>query len=133
MPENTEEISKPWAVYGWFLGPWGIGKVIRDSPGSLDIRYSEGQLYPAELWDAKWVRKFDSPIKAIAYYLVKNPGQTREEILKEFLQNFPSQESKLEKYLPEPTIQEESQDRLYGAQGRPVRRGTLEEIDMPHL
>ena len=24
---NHKKIEKSWAVYGWFHGPWGIGKV----------------------------------------------------------------------------------------------------------
>jgi hypothetical protein len=39
------EIEKPWAVYGWFFGPWGIGKAVEERDNSVDIQYSEGQLY----------------------------------------------------------------------------------------
>lgn len=51
--KNNKEIENPLYVYGWFLGPWRFGKIERDSEHSVDIRYSEGQLYAPELWNPK--------------------------------------------------------------------------------
>ena len=143
MSKKAEKAEKPWAVYYWVLPPMYMGKVIRDSHESLDIKYSEGQQYPAELWDTDYVRTFDSPIKAIAYSLVKNPGKTREEIIEEFLEDFPSQRKVLEPYLPKQFRTagtppgEFGKDWLMDDSGKPVRlnfrRSTLEEIEIPHL
>ena len=54
---KQEEIEKPWCVYGWFLGPWGFGKIEKDSGNSIYIKYHEEDNNP-ECWDSKWVKKF---------------------------------------------------------------------------
>lgn len=98
-PEG-KPIEKPWAVYGWFMGPYNVGKVVRTSRGSLDIQYTEGQQYPSECWDPKWVHRFDNPLKAIAYFRVhQNSDYSKKEVIDMFLNNFPSEKANLEKLL----------------------------------
>ena len=93
MTENTDEISKPWVAYHWGMPTMYIGKVVRESPKSLDIQYREGKYSSPELWDEDpdYIKTFDDCLKAIAYCLVNNPGETREEVIKQVLRDFPSQ------------------------------------------
>jgi hypothetical protein len=69
MQENIKSIEKPWAVYSWGGGPSGIGLVVSDDSGVIRIQYSEGQHYPAELWETRAVKRFGSSQEAINYYL----------------------------------------------------------------
>jgi len=96
----SERIEKPWAVYGWFMGSWGIGKIVNRGH-TLDIQYCEGQHYPPECWDPKWVKRFDNPVKAMAYFKVHvhDSYYTKEKIIESFLRNFPSEETNLEEFL----------------------------------
>ncbi|MCL5018691.1 MAG: hypothetical protein M1416_02925 [Candidatus Pacearchaeota archaeon] len=98
-----EEIKKPWAVYGWLLGAWGIGKVTSESRNSVDILYIEGQRYPIQVWEKKWVNQFDNPIKAMAYFLVHQTINDRpydkKDILRKFMNDFPSEEKNIESKL----------------------------------
>jgi len=93
---EESEIKKPWAVYGWDGGSMGIGKIKRESPNGLWIEYCEGQEYFPECWDLKWVHQFNSPIKAMAYFLVHQIKNCEKEYNKRrtimmFLNNFPSE------------------------------------------
>lgn len=93
------KIKKPWAVYGWFLGSMGIGKVVRESKDSVKILYHEEQQYPPECWDSDWVQRFENPIQAMKYYLEKrinyeSPLTPKEEI-ENFLNSFPSEAPRL--------------------------------------
>lgn len=97
---EEKKIQKPWAVYGWFLGSWAIGKVKSEGYLSLDIQYCEGQMYPPSLWDSKWVKTFDNPIKAIAYFHLHNhEGYSKKQVIDKFLSNFPSERVNLENLL----------------------------------
>jgi hypothetical protein len=69
MQENIKPIEKPWAVYSFGGGPSGIGLVVSDDSDVIRIQYSEGQLYPAELWETRAVKRFDSSQEAIDHYL----------------------------------------------------------------
>lgn len=114
LNETEKPIEKPWAVYGWSLGSWGIGKIVNRGH-TLDIQYCEGQHYPPECWDPKWVKRFDNPVKAMAYFKVHvhDSYYTKEEIIESFLRNFPSEETNLEKFLAQtspkctPTVEED--------------------------
>jgi hypothetical protein len=104
MGDKLTEIQKPWAVYGWYTGSWDIGKVTSESENSLYIQYCEGQHYLPECWDFKWVKVFDDPLKAIAYFLVhKNKleegSNNKEKVVKTFLRNFPNERKNIEKRL----------------------------------
>ena len=71
------------------------------------------------------IRTFDSPLKAIAYFLVHQNKlyeqlYTKKEAIMLFLSRFPSQRKCLEKYIQRPVSLE-------------FEKSTLEEIDMPHL
>ena len=101
MAENTE-IEKPWAVYSFGMGSSGIGKVIKED--WLEILYSEDQKFFPQIWDSDYVQRFDSPIKAMAYFLVhQNPLlerlYTKRQVIDIFLRDFPSQRKDLSKYL----------------------------------
>jgi len=91
-----EEIENPWCVYGWFLGLWNFGKIEEDRKHSVNIRYSEGQLYSPECWNSKWVKRFPSLIEAVEHYIAKCPevdirtrGETDCEIRERARRNFP--------------------------------------------
>jgi hypothetical protein len=66
-------VKKVWCIYGWFLGCWNMGKVEEDHGRTLVIRYSEGQLYPCELWEATWVSRFDTIEEMIKEFSKKKP------------------------------------------------------------
>ena len=57
------QIEKPWCVYGSMA--LDIGIVTKERGMCCDIRYSEGQKYPEELWDSKFVRRFETAKTAI--------------------------------------------------------------------
>lgn len=61
-------IKKPWCTFG--LMPHSVGRVVADRGNSVDILYADGQLYPAESWDARYVRRFGTPEEAIAHMLI---------------------------------------------------------------
>ena len=100
--EKTKKIEKPWGVYGWFNGPWNFGKIegeyISEDHSSLDIRYSEQQMYPPQCWDGKWVKRFDTLEEAVEYYIEERPGcdtrmdrdETDDEIRQRARESFPS-------------------------------------------
>src|SRR4030042_1580618 len=106
MSENSRpKMEKPWAVYGWHGGSWGIGKVIYDFPSNIEILYYENEVI-SNSWDPKWVKKFKDPIKAMAYFLIHqqyrysdNP-YTKIGILERFIRNFPSERDNFKKCLP---------------------------------
>ncbi len=102
MPENAQpKIEKPWAVYGWWGGSWGIGKIIVERKNSVDIKYHEVQFYPAECWDTKWVERFDDPVRAMAYFKIYNrEDYSKGEILERFLTSFPEERMSLARRLP---------------------------------
>ena len=81
-------IEKPWAVYATWLGAIGIGKIINESSSAVWTQDSEGQQYLPECWADKAVRKFNSPIKAMAYFLVHQAGNyDKKEVVGYFLRN----------------------------------------------
>ena len=93
---EERKIENPWAVYEWYAGSFGIGKIIQESSNSVWIEYCEGQQYPPACWDSKWVKRFDSPAKSISYFLVhqlKNSEESynEKEAINLFLRNFPNE------------------------------------------
>ncbi|MDD5012353.1 MAG: hypothetical protein PHQ66_01765 [Candidatus Nanoarchaeia archaeon] len=93
------EIEKPWAVYGWFLGSMGIGKITRESESAVDILYHERQQYSPNCWNSKWVQRFETPVQAMKHYLetriVTDDPFTHKEEIEIFLNSFPSEAPKL--------------------------------------
>ena len=65
---EQKEIEKPWCVYG-FIGPWGFGKIERESEHSIEVRYSEGQIYRPKIWDSKKVKRFSTLEEAVDHYI----------------------------------------------------------------
>ena len=96
MAENlNSKIEKPWAVYGAEDGSWDIGRLLSLSKDKQtgEIRYTEGQMYPPEYWEMKWVRTFKTSTEAADYFfnnqgLVECPSRLKD-ITKRLLQNFP--------------------------------------------
>ena len=78
--------GKQWCTYG-SVPMLDVGRVEVGDDGPR-IRYSEGQLYDLESWDAKYVRRFATPEGAIAHaswWNSDSPGA-----LRLFRQRFPS-------------------------------------------
>ena len=63
--ELQKKIEKPWAVYG--TCPKFIGRIINESGICLEILSIEGQLYPAWMWDSKYVERFNTSEEVINY------------------------------------------------------------------
>lgn len=58
------------------------------------IQYCEGQHYPPECWDSKWVKRFDHSTEAINYFfehqgLVEYPNSIRD-TTRRLIINFPT-------------------------------------------
>jgi hypothetical protein len=100
MEEVKKEIEKHWCVYSRFLGgalPSNFGKIVYDSKISVDILYSEGQQYPPQCWDSKYVKRFDSLEEAVEHYInhrsgvdVRDEDETNDEIRERARRQFPS-------------------------------------------
>lgn len=82
-------IKKQWCVFGGFWKD-SIGKITDIYEDSVEILYSEGQMYPTELWDKHYVKRFDLPEEAVNYVAQYDDCGGREHALKVFKQNFPS-------------------------------------------
>ena len=96
---DSKQIEKPWTVYS-YLGPSGIGKVLSESKFSLDLLYSEGQYFPLEIWDPNYVKRFETPLEAIDYFLPYSGHENnKEKLIELFLWKFPSERANLEKLL----------------------------------
>lgn len=71
-------MNKEWCTYGYESPnfPQYVGKVVYESKNkkSVDILYSEGQLYSPELWDATYVRRFDTLEEAFEYLIENEPS-----------------------------------------------------------
>ena len=55
---TNQTIEKQWCTYGGFLGPWNVGKVVKDYGDNVCIQYSEGQVYFPDCWDSDYVQRF---------------------------------------------------------------------------
>jgi hypothetical protein len=99
MAEQNREIKKPWAVYR-YLRPSGIGKIMSEHKFSLNLLYSEGQYFPTPLWNPDYVKRFETSLEAIEYFLPYSECENNKEKLVEiFLFKFPSERTNLEKLL----------------------------------
>ncbi|OGJ13381.1 hypothetical protein A3K82_00640 [Candidatus Pacearchaeota archaeon RBG_19FT_COMBO_34_9] len=91
------DIKKPWVVC-YRLINLSIGRVTEDFGKTLYIQFFENQ--PSKGSDSEWVKKFDNPIKAIAYFKFKKcKSYTKEEAINFFLTKFPSEKKRLENLL----------------------------------
>jgi hypothetical protein len=88
-------MEKQWVYSPYFVT--GIGKVIGEISGSSLIKNSEKEQYLPECWNDKVLTKFDSPIKAMAYFLVHQNYYNKKEIVNLFLRNFPSERKNIER------------------------------------
>lgn len=94
---NRVKMKNKWCVYGNFfpiLGfhIWGLGKIVEESPDKKSVRilYSEGQMYPAALWDSNYVKRFKT-IKQAIEYNIERTDSGRQRLLERILSDFPSQ------------------------------------------
>jgi len=122
----SDSIEKPWAVYGWFLGSMGIGKITKEFQKSLFIKYAEEQMYPPECWNSKWAQRFDNPLSAINYFLEhpnysekfnrSDPDYLLKTLVKSFLSNFPSETKNIETLLAQssPKLTEPKKNLCHG-------------------
>ena len=78
MERRSPVSTKPWAVCQDMF-PLAIGLVVEDRGTHLYLLYSENQKYPAECWDSKYVRRFDTPKQATDFYVVRS-NETKEEL-----------------------------------------------------
>jgi hypothetical protein len=96
--EKPQVIEKPWAVYGWFLGAWDLGRIVEESEDSKNtvlIQYWDEQTDSPACWKSKFVKRFDTSSEAINY-LFENQSlgldsvDTKEEIFRRVLYRFPT-------------------------------------------
>lgn len=59
-------MEKEWCVYK-YIWPANFAKVTKDNGDVFWLRYSEGQLFDDQPWDAKYVLRFDKLIEALEY------------------------------------------------------------------
>lgn len=92
-----EGLENPWCVYEGLLNAIGFGKIEREDNSVVYVRYSEGQLYPPEPWDPRYIRKFCTLEEAIDYYIENRPEvdvrerpETEKEIRARAKMQFPS-------------------------------------------
>lgn len=85
------ETENKWCTYGsWGKNsPSSIGKLLEQHGNSGTILYSEGQLYPPELWDMAYVEVFDTVEEAIIFFIEHNYHQYSLHKIKEYW-DFPS-------------------------------------------
>ncbi len=89
MSEKTQKsIEKPWAVYS-YIWPMGIGRVESQAWKSVYIRYSEGQLFPLQLWDPHYVTRFDNHTQAIDYFFSRNRDYSKRYLTQKVFEDFP--------------------------------------------
>ena len=92
MTEQPIEIEKPWCTYSFGLGLSGFGKIVRDEKIFVNIKYSEGQMYPSSAWNPAYVIRFDTLDEAVEYLrdngvnieLIRNNSQGREQTGRQF-------------------------------------------------
>ena len=99
--EQKVEIENPWAIYSGVMFPIGVGKVLREySKGDVTIQYSEGQMYPPESWDGKYVERFSTIVDAAKNYFGRQGEYHSLGRLAESLANlFPSEKESLAELL----------------------------------
>ena len=80
-------IKQPWVAYGLFLS--GLGKIVGETEWSVDIMYTEGQNYPMETWNKKYIKRFDTPLE-LARFLVDHSNDSFDYIMELLKRNYPS-------------------------------------------
>lgn len=88
MGENQKS-KKPWCVY-FYVFPSGIGKIESESDTSAYVRYSENQMYPLELWDKNYLRRYWT-LRSAALFFSRRIGRPFECVMKSTTENFPSE------------------------------------------
>ncbi len=107
--KTSNKIEKPWAVYRNLNFQYRLGKIVKDSENVYWIKFMEQE--DSEPWDKRYVRAFDNPLKAIAYFIFfpdpNNHRSHKSEIHREnryttiqtFIAQFPSERPNIEKLL----------------------------------
>jgi hypothetical protein len=84
---DNKQVKMEWCAFGFLTD--SVGRVMRDTGYYLEIMYSEGQFYPWELWDPKYVRRFGTPEEAIAHVCLHS-GDPVSFVVEGFFMNYPS-------------------------------------------
>jgi len=61
-----KKVEKIWVAFG-LNSKDSMGVVIQESSCSVHIKYSEAQLYPTEVWDKNYVKRFGTPEELAQY------------------------------------------------------------------
>jgi hypothetical protein len=91
----AEEIEKPWVVYGTLLGPFDIGRLVKELRGSPMIQFSEEPFYSPFLWNPKYIIQFNNSNEAVNYFWEHDSigavidFSCKEKVLKRLIKNFP--------------------------------------------
>lgn len=106
----------------------GIGRIESEDWGSVHIRYSEGQLFPLQLWDPHYVKRFENYTKAIDYFFSRNRDYPKRQLTEKVLDDFPK------------TVKKESLQQIHNilvayvlqiphSQSKPKRRKKLRKLE----
>lgn len=98
---KNNKLEKPWCTYGNGYPCWGYGFIISESSLSVDILYSESQIYPPECWGNKpeYIKRFKTLEEAAKQYMDEhNSGYdlrmdhpiTNDELLSDMRYKFPT-------------------------------------------
>jgi hypothetical protein len=94
-----EKIVKPWCTYSFEEVdlPYAVAKIVQEFGSSVDLLYSEHQLYSPQPWDIRYIKRFDTLEEAIEYWWKERPGvdiRDRDWTKKEYIEHmkycFPS-------------------------------------------
>lgn len=91
----SSNIEKSWCIYkGILFFPQGVGRIEEESETTARVRYSEGQLYPPEAWDKKYLERFETVEMTIDKF-IKDTGDTstRQLVEKSFPEAFKKDDS----------------------------------------
>jgi len=95
--------EKQWSTYGYSPGarhPFGIGRIVRDNDGSPSLEYSEQQHFFPELWSKNYIKKFNSLVGAVGFYIKENGnGFDERNYVKSLCRSFPDQKEAIGKFL----------------------------------
>jgi len=85
-------MKRRWCVYGYFNGSWGVGRLEKIDDSTLWIRYSEGQMFPLQAWDAKRVKRFDTHKEAVdEFFKTTNKNVVRFQYIQHVKDEFPGE------------------------------------------
>jgi hypothetical protein len=87
----NHKIDKPWVAFGIFKS--SMGKIVEDNSSvnsNVHILYIEGQIYPPEIWDIRYVIRFDTPKELAGYISGYTDDYTYDGAMQYLRDHFPS-------------------------------------------